>query len=337
MDTYDLGDFRLRCGITLPGATLAYRVHGTLNAKKDNAILFPSFLGGAPEALEAWIGPGRPLDPDRYYIILPGHFGLPPTTSPSTAVMPFDRGAFPAVHIADDVVAQHRLLTEHLGVEQLALVLGWSVGGLQTYEWAVRYPEMVKRMASIAGAPKPSPWTRMWLRTVIEEPLTADPSWRHGFYHDRADVQAGARLVGHGAALTLTPPAFYREGEEAWRALGFASAEDFVARFWEPFWLAQDPNDVIVQSRKARAADPAGGGDLSAALARITARAAVLAFTGDHMFQPAECRADAARIAGASFHEIDSAFGHLATFSLSAEDVKAVDAVLAELLAVKAV
>lgn len=333
MELFDLGDFRLQCGATLPAAKLAYKVHGTLNAARDNAILFPSFLGGAPEALEAWIGKGRALDPSRYCIILPGHFGLPPTSSPSNTPAPYGRGAFPAVTIADDVIAQHRLLAEQFGIERLQLVLGWSVGGLQTYEWAVRYPDMVARMASIAGAPKPSPWTRLWLRTVTEEPLTADPAWRDGFFADPADLQAAARRVGHAAALTLTPDPFYREGQEMWRPLGFSSAEDFVVRFWENFWLALDPGDVVTQARKARAADPAGGGDIAAALGRITAKAAVVSFTGDHMFQPAECRLDAERIPDARFHEIDSSYGHLATFSLSPQDVKAVDHVLAELLA----
>jgi homoserine O-acetyltransferase len=333
MEIFDLGDFRLQCGATLPDATLAYKVHGTLNAAKDNAILFPSFLGGSPEALEAWIGEGRPLDPTRYCIVLPGHFGLPPTSSPSTTTAPYGRGAFPAVTIADDVVAQHRLLTEKFGITRLQLVLGWSVGGLQTYEWAVRYPDMVARMASIAGAPKPSPWTRLWLKTVTEEPFTADPAWRDGFYADKADLQGAARRVGHAAALTLAPDTFYRDGQEMWRPLGFASTDDFVVRFWENFWLSLEPGDVVAQARKARAADPAAGGDIAEALGRITAATAVVAFTGDHMFQPAECRLDAERIPGAQYHEVDSAYGHLATFSLSAQDVKAVDHILAELLA----
>jgi homoserine O-acetyltransferase/O-succinyltransferase len=333
MEFFDLGDFRLQCGATLPNARLAYKVHGTLNEARDNAILFPNILGGTPEVLEAWIGKGRPLDPGRYCIILPGHFGLAPTTSPSNTPPPYGRGAFPAVTVADDVIAQHRLLTDQFGIERLQLVLGWSVGGLQTYEWAVRYPAMVRRMASIAGAPRPSPWTKLWLRTVTEEPYTADPAWRDGFYADAAELQAAARRVGHAAALTLTPDTFYREGQEMWRTLGFASTDDFVIRFWESFWLANDPGDVVAQARKARAADPAAGGDLAEALGRITATTAVVAFTGDHMFQPEECRLDAERVRGARFHEIDSAFGHLATFSLSPQDVKAVDHVLGELLA----
>src|ERR1700730_802808 len=134
MEIFDLGDFQLTTGVTLPNAQLAYKTHGNLNAAKDNAILFPNFLGGTPEALEAWIGVGRPLDPRKYFIILPGHFGLAPSSSPSNTPAPFERGAFPAVHIADDVIAQQRLLAEKFDIRGLQLILGWSVGALQTYD-----------------------------------------------------------------------------------------------------------------------------------------------------------------------------------------------------------
>src|SRR5579863_2060828 len=333
MEMFNLGDFPLLTGVTLPNAQLAYKTHGTLNAKKDNAILFPNFLGGSPEALEAWIGEGRALDPRKYFIILPGHFGLAPSSSPSNTPQPFDRGAFPAVRIADDVIAQKRLLTEQFGIQELQLVLGWSVGALQTYEWAVRFPNMVKRMASIAGAPKPSPWTKLWLSSVLEEPLTADPAWNNGFYTDAQAVQAGARRMAHKTALTLPPHGFYREGNPMWRTLGFVSIDDFIARFWEAFWLPQDPNNVITQARKARFADPGAGGDLTVALKRITAKTFVVAFTGDPMFPPEECKLDAERIANAQFREIRTNFGHLATFALSQQDTQAVDNVLREVLA----
>ena len=263
---------------------------------------------------------------------LPGHFGLAPSSSPSNTPLPFDRGAFHAVHIADDVIAQKRLLNEQFGIQELQLVLGWSVGALQTYEWAVRFPHMVRRMASIAGAPKPSPWTKLWLSTVLEEPLTSDTAWNNGFYTDARDVQAGARRMAHKTALTLPPHGFYREGNPVWRSLGFVSVDDFIARFWEAFWLPQDPNNVITQARKARAADPGAGGDLTTALSRITAKTFVVAFTGDPMFPPEECKLDAERISGAQFRQINTAFGHLATFALSAQDTQAVDNVLREVL-----
>lgn len=330
MELFELGDFPLTTGYTLPSAKLSYTTHGILNAAKDNAILFPHFLGGGPPPLEVWIGEGRPLDPSKYFIILPGQFGNSVSTSPSNTPPPYDRGAFPPVRFADDVIAQHRLVAEQFGIEQLQLVLGWSTGGLQTYEWAVRFAPMVKRVAAIATAPKPSPWTRLWLKTLIEESHTTDPAWNHGFYADRSDLQVALRRQGHGTALTLPPHNFYRD--ELWRRLGFSSLEDFVSRFWEAFWLAQDPNDLIVQARKAQAADPSNGGDLAEALGRITAQTLVIAFTGDPMFPPEEGKLDAERIPNARFRQIDSEFGHLATFALSQDDVKAVDAELRELL-----
>lgn len=333
MEIFDLGNFQLSTGVTLPNAKLSYKTHGSLNATKNNAILFPNFLGGTPEALEIWIGEGRPLDPRQFFIILPGQFGNGVSSSPSNTAPPFDRGAFPLVNIADDVIAQQQLITEKFGIQELQLILGWSVGALQTYEWAVRFPRMVKRIASIAGAPKPSPWTQLWLHTILEEPLTSDPAWNNGFYTEPQAVQAGLRRQAHGTALTLPPLGFYREGEEIWRSLGFASVDDFICRFWEAFWLPQDPNNIITQARKARDADPAAGGDLAVALHQITAKTFVVAFTGDPMFPPEECKLDAERIPHAQFREISSRFGHLATFALSEQDKQAIDNVLREVLA----
>jgi len=332
MEIFDLGDFPLQCGLTLPSAKLAYKTHGTLSPARDNLILFPNILGGVPEVLEIWIGEGRPIDPNKYFIVLPGQFGNGVSSSPSNTPAPFDRGAFPPIHIADDVIAQHKLLTEHFDVQEVQLVFGWSVGALQSYEWAVRFPSMIKRLSSIAGAPRPSPWTRLWLRTVLEEPITSDPNFNGGFYEEGA-VQGGVRRMGSATALTLPPPGFYREGEETWKRLGFSSLDDFVTRMWQAFWLPQDPNDLLTQIRKTIAADPSSGGDLIAALGKITAKTLIAGFQGDPMFPPAECKRDAERIKGAQFKGFDSEFGHLATFALSDQDRESIDGVLREILA----
>jgi homoserine O-acetyltransferase len=330
---FDLGDFQLSTGFILPNAKLSYKTHGSLNPAKDNAILFPHFLGGAPEALEIFIGEDRPLDPRKYFIILPGLFGNGFSSSPSNTEPPFDQGAFPQTNIADDVIAQHRLVTEVFNIKELHLVLGWSVGALQTYEWAVRFPNMIKRAASIAGAPKPSPWTTLWLRTAIEEPVVSDPAWNNGFYTDPQAIQGGLRRQAHVMALTLPPLGFYREDEEVWRSMGFISRDDFISRFWEAFMVPQDPNNLITQSRKTRAADPSFGGDLAAALQQIKAKMFVVAFTGDMMFPPEECKRDAQRIPNAQFREISSISGHLTTFALTEQDRQAMDDVLQEILA----
>jgi len=318
MEIFDLGDLALGSGETLPDARLAYQTFGELNAEKDNAILFATFLGAPAEVLTAWIGEGRALDPTRYFIILPGHFGLPPSSAPSTT----DGGDFPAVSISDDVDAQHRLVTEVLGIDKLKLVLGWSIGALQVYDWAVRHPETVGAIAPIAGAPTPPPWTKLWLQTVIEESITTGP-----------DAETGMTNVAHGSALTAPPRTFYVDGDDVYKNLGFGSVQEFVAGFWEGFWLPQNPQDVLVQARKARTSHP-GPADRSIPelLGTITAPTTVAAFTGDNLFPPVESQKFADAIPGATFTEIPSIFGHLATFGLSEQDVKAIDGVIRDAL-----
>lgn len=318
MEIFELGDLTLASGETLPDARLAYQTFGELNDAKDNAILFPTFLGAPAEVLNSWIGEGRALDPGRYFIILPGHFGLPPSSAPSTT----EGDAFPAVSIGDDVTAQHRLVIEVLGVERLKLVLGWSIGAIQVYDWALRYPEAVAAIAPIAGAPTPPPWTKLWLQTVIEESIETGPTGERGLTN-----------VAHGSALTAPPRTFYYDGEDVWRSLGFGSVQEFVAGFWEGFWLPQDPRDVLVQARKARTSYP-GPVDtpLSELLATITAPTTIAAFAGDNLFPPAESARFASWIPGAEFREIESSFGHLATFGLSEQDVKSIDGVIRDAL-----
>src|SRR3954465_13798979 len=106
MEIFELGDFPLTSGYTLPGAKLSYKTHGTLNAAKDNAILFPHFLGGAPEYVEQWIGEGRPIDTNKYFILCPGQLGNGSSTSPSNTPSPLNAGSFPPVKFADDVILQ---------------------------------------------------------------------------------------------------------------------------------------------------------------------------------------------------------------------------------------
>ena len=101
-----LGDFPLIHGQTLANAKLAYRTHGTLNAAKDNAILFPHMWSGTSKSMEIFIGEGRPLDPSKYFIILPGQFGNGFSSSPSNTPAPQNMGAFPNIMIGDDVVIE---------------------------------------------------------------------------------------------------------------------------------------------------------------------------------------------------------------------------------------
>ena len=171
-EIFELGNYQLQSGVTLPNARIAYKTHGNLNAAKDNVVLFAHMWSGTPKAMEIFIGEDRPLDPRKYFIILPGQFANGFSSSPSNTPPPFNGGAFPHVTIGDDVVAQHRLITERYGVQRLELVLGWSMGAEQTYEWAVRFPDMVKRALPFAGTAKTTPHDFIFVRSHEDGFLT---------------------------------------------------------------------------------------------------------------------------------------------------------------------
>ena len=223
---FELGDFELENGITLPGARIAYKTHGTLNEAKDNVILFPHMWSGTSKSMEIFIGEDRPLDPGKYFIVLPGQFANGFSSSPSNTPPPFNGGAFPTVTIGDDVRAQHRLLTEQFGIERLELVLGWSMGAEQTYEWAVRFPDMVKRALPFAGTAKTTPHDYIFVRSH-EDALKSDPAWDGGFYADQSDVHIGLRRHAQTWSVMGLCPDFYNS--EAWRGRRLHLARGFPA------------------------------------------------------------------------------------------------------------
>ncbi|MSP68256.1 MAG: alpha/beta fold hydrolase [Alphaproteobacteria bacterium] len=328
---FDLGNFPLIKGGTLRGAKLAYKTHGTLNARKSNAILFPHMYSGSPMHMEMFVGKGRTLDPAKYFIILPGQLGNGISTSPSNTGAPFNQAAFPQVMIGDDVVAQHRLLTQKFGIKELQLVLGWSMGAQQTYEWAIRFPDMVMRAAPFAGTAKTSDHCKVFLKTLIEA-LTTDSAFAGGFYREPHAVHRGLRRHANLFALMGACQQLYTE--QSWRALGFSSLEDFLAGFWQNWFLPMDPNNLMCMMRKWHDSDVSlhTGGDLKAALGRIKAKTYVIAFANDMFFPVADQKADQKLIRKSEFKVIDTLWAHFAMLCLTEADRKAIDKHLADLL-----
>lgn len=329
---FHIKNFRLTTGYTLESAKLAYRTHGDLESSMGRVILFPHQFIGTPESLDIFIGPGRPLDPTKYFIVLPGQFSAGHSSSPSNTPPPFNQGAFPPITLADDVTAQHKLITEHFKINELYAVLGWSGGAAQTYEWAVRYPSMVQRAAAFSG-PAKTPVHSQILSRLVQEMLRSDPAWSNGFYADRRAVHAGLRRNAHEFSLMALTPEFY--AEETWSKVGFSSPGDFIARLFEAQFLALDPNNLLSQYNKWFKADVSvnAEGDLAAALGKVTAKMFVVSFTRDRMITRRDCEADAALIPNAQLRYIDSVWGHHTMMSPMEEDQKAIDQVCAELLA----
>lgn len=131
---------------------IGYRTYGTLNAARDNAVLIPTWYGGTSEGM-AFLAEAPLLDPERYFIVMVDAIGNGVSISPSNSPgQPL--GDFPEFSIADMVESQRRLLTEHLGIDHLHAVMGISMGGMQTFEWAAGHPDFADRFVPIIGSPQ---------------------------------------------------------------------------------------------------------------------------------------------------------------------------------------
>ena len=330
-ELHDIGTLELEEGGTLRGCKLAVATHGTLNAAKDNAILVPTWYSGTSKIIEqVYIGKGRALDPHKYFIVVVNQIGSGLSSSPHNAAEPAD---FPKVRIGDDVRAQHKLVTERFGITQLALVVGGSMGAQQTYEWAVRYPEMVKRAAPIAGTAKNTEHDFLFTESLVEA-ITSDPAFNGGRYAQSSDVAAGLKRHAKLWAVMGWSTEFYKRGRPA--ALGFATVREFIDNFMTGYFGPMDPNDLLCMAWKWQRGDVSrlAGGDLKAALARITARTFVMPIDADMFFPPRDCEAEQKMISGSEFRPIRSIDGHLALFGTDPECLAQVDMHLKELLAI---
>ncbi|BFM08840.1 alpha/beta fold hydrolase [Halioxenophilus aromaticivorans] len=329
----NIGDLTLEEGGVLRNCELAYRTFGTLNQDRDNAILVTTWYSGTSKIMEdVYIGEDHALDPNRYFIIVVNQIGNGLSSSPHNTPPPFNGPRFPTIRIGDDVRAQHKLLTQYFGVESLALVVGGSMGAQQTYEWAVRYPDMVKRAAPIAGTAQTTPHDKLFSETVIDA-ITSDPAWQSGWYKNSSEVHIGlrrhAKLWG---AMGFSTEALK---QKKWQELGFSSIDDFMVGFLENYFLPMDPNNLMTLASKWQHADVSRHTDgcLESAMARITAKVFVMPIDEDMFFPPRDCEDEARLISNGQLRPVKSLWGHLALFGLEPAYVEQVDQLLKELLA----
>lgn len=328
----NIGVLDLEEGGSLPACQLAVSTHGTLNAARDNAILIPTWYSGTNKIMEqVYIGEGRALDPTKYFIIIVNQIGNGLSISPNNAHGVLAGPGFPKVRIGDDVSAQHRLLTEHFGIKSLALVVGGSMGAQQTYEWAVRYPDFVKRAAPIAGTAKNTEHDFVFAET-LSEAITSDPAFNHGRYASSADVAAG--LKRHAKLWTVMgwSTAFFRADQH--KALGFDSMQAFVDDFMTGYFAPMDPNCLLAMAWKWQRGDVSRhtDGDLAAALGRIKAKTFVMPISHDMFFPPEDCEIEHKLIPGSEFRPLKSVGGHLGLFGVDPQMLAQLDANLKELL-----
>jgi homoserine O-acetyltransferase/O-succinyltransferase len=330
---FEAGDFALEDGGMVHGLKLAYAVHGAPNARKDNVILVPTWYSGTSKTMEQiYIGPGRALDPARWCIVVVNQIGNGISSSPHNTPAPYDGPKFPRIRIGDDVRAQHQLLTTHLGIHELALVVGGSMGAQQTYEWAVRYPDMVRRAAPIAGYARNTDHDFLYVQTLMDA-ITSDPAWNDGWYRSHRDVHVGLRRHAKLWSVMGWSTEFF--AQECWRGFGHSSVEDFQVGFMEGLFTQMDPNDLLCMAWKWQRGDVSRHtqGDLAAALGRIKALTFVLPIDMDMFFCVKDCAREQALIPNSELRVLSSIGGHLGLFGFEPEYLAAVDRHLNELLA----
>ncbi|UJF35735.1 alpha/beta fold hydrolase [Paenibacillus hexagrammi] len=331
-EIFDLGDVSLQSGVTLPNAFLAYKTYGVLNETKDNVIVYPTAFGDQHVQNEWLIGSEMALDPAKYFIIVPNLLGNGLSSSPSNTPPPFDRANFPKVTIYDNVKFQHRLIIEKFGIQKIALVVGWSMGGIQAYQWGASYPDMVERIAPFAGIAKPWPHTFVVLDSMKAALLSAvdfDSSKLNQLTY--ADMRAVGRVYA-GWGLSH---AFYRE--ELYREMGFDSLEDFVTGIWEDSFMKMDPHNVLTMLWTGQHADisanPTYNGDFDKALKSIKARSCIMPGSTDLFCTADDNEYEAKLIPNAVFRPIPSIWGHFAGRGINSADNQFIDDNLKHLLA----
>ncbi len=313
MKTFTLKNFSLQCGAVLPEVKLVYQTYGELAADKSNVILYPTSYGAQHTDIDWLIRADRILDPTRWFIIIPNMFGNGLSSSPSNCQDCQQLAQEPGFFFShwDNVQAQQQLLQEVWGIEQLALIYGWSMGAQQAYHWGALFSDRVARIATLCGTAKTTEHNQIFLQS-LRSALTADPTWNGKRFEGMPDrgFHTFARIYASWAASQ----AFYRQ--RLYAQFGYTSLEDYLLRGWEESYRKRDPHNLLVMIDTWMRCDisnnPIYQGDYQRAIAAIQAKTLVMPSTTDLYFTPEDCAAEAALLPHADYLPIPSIWGHRA-------------------------
>ncbi len=331
---------KLDAGVELSPFQIAYKTYGSLNAERSNAVLVCHALTGDQHVAsehpvtgkngwwDTMVGPGKPIDTERYFVICPNVVGAcmgttgPSSTNPNTE-NPWGLD-FPVITIRDMVRAQAMLL-DHLGIEQLFSVAGGSMGGMQVLQWAASYPERVFSALPIASATRHSA-QNIAFHEVGRQAIMADPDWRAGRYHlEGTNPHRGLAVARMGAHITyLSDAALHRKFGRKFQdrdnpTFSFDAdfeVESYLRHQGSSFVERFDANSYLYLTRAMDYFDLAAdaGGVLANSFKGTPTRFCVISFTSDWLFPTAESRAIVhalnASSARVSFAEITTDKGH---------------------------
>ncbi|MEU7500889.1 homoserine O-acetyltransferase [Streptomyces griseofuscus] len=325
----------LEAGGELPGVRLAFETWGRLAPDASNAVLVLHALTGdshvtgpagpghpTPGWWEPLVGPGRPLDTDRWFVVAPNVLGgCQGSTGPSSARPDGRRawgGAFPFLTQRDQVAAE-AALADALGIDRWALVAGGSMGGMRAVEWAASYPERTGALLLLATTGAASAEQIAWAGIQLRA-IRTDPDWRGGDYHDAArGPHTGLGLARRLAHVTYRsePELATRFGrapqgaEHPWRG-GRYQVDSYLDHHAEKLVSRFDAASYVVLTEAMNAHDTGRSrGGLRSALARVTAPTLVAGVDSDRLYPLAQQHELAAAIPGADrTRVVQSPYGH---------------------------
>lgn len=334
----------LKSGAVLPQFDLVYETYGQLNADKSNAVLICHALSGThhvagkyqdsdknPGWWDNLVGPGKALDTNKFFVIgvnnLGGCHGSTGASSLNPATQQPWGSTFPLLTVEDWVQSQ-AMLADYLGIEQLAAVVGGSLGGMQALQWTLSYPDRVKHALVIASAPNLTA-QNIAFNEVARQAIITDPEFHHGDYYAHGVVPRRglriARMLGHitylsddamGAKFGRTLKNNGGKDDLKYSFDVEFEMESYLRYQGDKFAGEFDANTYLRMTRALDYFDPAldFGGDLSQALAKVKAQFLVVSFTSDWRFSPARSREIVKALLDneltVSYAEVTAAHGH---------------------------
>ena len=309
---FELRDVRLGSGAKLAACRIGYRTFGSLNAARDNAIIFPTWFSGHTADLENFFGPDKLIDTGTFFVIAVDALGNGVSCSPSNTP-----GAMPRFTIGDMVRTQYRLATERFGLKTARAVVGISMGGMQTFEWMARYPGFMKKAVPIIGSPKLTAADMLLWQAELSAIEAAEEC--------KCDPRKAMLAVQAMHQYALYSPGWWASAKEGadWPGLQRKLAAEAAS--------AMDTRDWAAQLRAMMAQDVAAnaGGSIERAAKSVRAKVLVVVSAQDHMVNPGPAL-DFAKRAQAQVLELTGNCGHMATGCESQKMTAAVRAFLAQ-------
>jgi homoserine O-acetyltransferase len=319
LKVHKLENFILKSGVTI-NLELSYLTIGELNEKKDNVIIYPTRYAGTHLEQGYLIGEQLALNPKDYFIIIPNMFCNGVSSSPSNTIEPLNGPNFPLITIQDNVIAQHNLVTNLFGIEKIKLVVGWSMGGQQAYQWATQYPNMVENIAAMCAHAKTSGHTHVFLEGMYAA-LTSDLNWNEGNYKEQPN--AGKTTMAMAWAGWALGQNWFRE--KLYLNDGYKSPQEVLDKLWKTIYYKRDANDLLAMIRTWQEHDISNNekynGNIEEALSSIKANVVLMPGINDLYFPPEENKEELKSLKNGKLEIIPSNYGHYAGAAKSKEDL----------------